>query len=241
MRKRTRMTVGLATVLFSVALCLPTSASAALVTLADDGAWSSADWTDWLTTLGPGGTSTVNYAQSGGNPDTMLSVVHHINAGDGTTPAVFTHLLFDAETYTPSSAVPLSDIEFEIDMKWPGVGIGGCFLQWIIQQDGYVYTNNLGNLAPSSWTHYSSGQLTAASFVRLDNTSLHPDFSSTGSEMKFGMRLSNANTSTGPAYDTSDNYDNFRVSSSVPEPATVGVLLLGAIPVAARARKMRRG
>jgi len=220
----------------SVIFCLPVSASAAAVTLADDGAWSSDDWTDWLTTLGPGGTSTVNYAQSGGNPDTMLSVAHHINAGDGTTPAVFTHLVFDAETYTPSAAGPLLDIEFEIDMKWPGTGIGGMFLQWVIQQDGHIYTNNLGNLAPSSWTHYSSGQLTAANFARLDNTSLNPDFSITGSEMKFGLRLSNANTATGPAYDTADDYDNFRVSS-VPEPTTIGMLLLGAIPVAAKAKR----
>ncbi len=93
-----------------------------------------------------------------------------------------------------------------------------------------------------NWTTHTQSNLQASDFtIAADaetvppiTTGPHPDFSATGAPITFGYLTTNGTPST--SYTVTGGVDNWSVDVHVPEPASLSVLALGALPLLRRRR-----
>lgn len=182
--------------------------------------WSDNDFQDaaWtlFTELAGGGTVAAVREASGGNPGACRKVTNLLPGANGV--ALGFHFLNTA-TYTPSSDGAIASVAFSIDAQLvssthgspthDGIAFGVSLRQ--NSKNYYRWSSNTNN-TPGVWHEYSSGALTANQFRTVEDPNDHPDFTSSGTVILFGIY--SGNTSVGAGYDTVARFDNWGVTTT---------------------------
>jgi MYXO-CTERM domain-containing protein len=140
-------------------------------------------------------------------------------------------------TYNPADG-PLSITNMRVDANnFESQSGNGQLFGFALKQNGIVYQTIATYFAMpfSDWNTTNSGALSSSNFGQVDALFNHPDFSSAGAPITFGL-ISYA------IYDPNFNseynkvlYDNYRVDF-VPAPGLAGLLALGGLAVGRRRR-----
>ncbi len=214
------MTIRVAAV--SALLLAASSASASII---DVTTFDAADWSHTTFQFGPYGGSGSSGPTTQGRTDGGWTI--HNSCGPDYSGA-WNLCTYNAFTYDPSVAGPLTDLSFSVDSRYDD------YLQaigFVVEQGGNFWLAGYWINTPS-WQTYSIANPVVADFSRLTLAQdFTPDFSASGAAIHFGFAA--ANSSTGYGYNTTGFYDNFRVDF-VPAPGAIA--LLGLSAVAARRR-----
>lgn len=189
-------------------------ASAATVSFADG------SFTNWTTTTYAGHpTQSTSVLGSGGNPASFLNVT---TSSAGTQFTAHYNPLF---SYDPSAGA-ITSLMYAIDRnEFFTFGQGMAYGLMLIQ-GGDVFLGGGAVTAGTgpNWTTHTSSVLTAADFY--SSTSAHPDFSSGGGSIIFGLYTGNSG-----GQGITVGYDNFSATlttqgapSGVPDSASTGAL-----------------
>jgi len=191
--------VAVATSLISVSVAQSAAAYA-------DGYLDSSDWTTAYFTSGPGGSAAVRQVPSGGFPGLYReNSIDHNGASSGNPSQVMTfHLSVDA-LYSPQTQGAINLVDWSIDtillQAFPGADGFACGA--VVQQGGTIYGAPLGHTREWTWTNKSLTGLTSQSFARWDSArmnwdwSRHPDFSTSGTTIRFGYFMASTHTTPG--------------------------------------------
>ncbi|MFO1350014.1 MAG: hypothetical protein U1F68_04770 [Gammaproteobacteria bacterium] len=132
-------------------------------------------------------------------------------------------VLYTGQSYTPSTQGAISHLDFSYDFGAfdpsllinPRINVLGLRYPLIIEQGGRTY-RLVGNLdLPQYWQQYTRNGLTAQDFSLPANPDEHPDFSASGSAMRFGFwqqyRRDAGTPPSGRDLLVDEGLDNFRV------------------------------
>ncbi|MCY2925529.1 MAG: PEP-CTERM sorting domain-containing protein [Planctomycetota bacterium] len=234
-----------------VGLVLAWAAAAGSVQAASffDGVFNNSDWSLTVLTNATGTGSTAQGFQvlTGGNPNEYRRVRHQlVVTGQPFNGAVHSLHLNNNAFYTPSTQGAISYIDYKEDSinfvpatVVPGNGQGSGLL--ILQNGKYYRQQNPLLVMPysgySNWTANSAPGLLSTDFAEVTlagivNVGSNPDFSAAGSIMQLGFYRGNSGNT---GYNTDCGIDNWSVNI-VPEPATMGLVALGALAALKRRR-----
>ena len=204
-----------------------------------DGTFNDADWTRRIHfNVGPVGSFSETATQSlrEGNPEAFRRMTQ--SWGNGTSALVY-HFNNNA-IYDPATQGEIEFIDYSADVRWIAANVGGVFANgFAIEQDGRLFASaNKAVAEVFPWQTKSFPGLTVADFVAVDRGP-GPDFSSTGTPIKFGYDQGYRFDGLFTASLTS-GIDNWSVtvntvpppnpSPSVPEPSSIiGLLGLGVL------------
>lgn len=184
--------------------------------------FSDGDFSAWTGTFS-------DHAIAGGNPDAYL----HWQGFIAGTPGAFSLHRSDF-SYNPSVSGGLGLLNIALDGYRIESGSPSISSGIYIQQGTTTYVHPLSISADGSWQHRSEQDLTSDSFNSLFFGSGHPNFSSTGGEMSFGIIV----WYVSEGYTLSGGFDNFLVSNDpVPEPISALVILSGLTGLIGRKRR----
>ena len=181
-----------------------------------DGDFSDAGWT--LEPLFGGNTGSVTTAQltAGGNPGSARRVALSPAAAPspGTTSSAVALLWRNEATHDPRSQGAITGIDFSQDHR---AAPGPQFLALAVKQDGKYFFSASRYADSQSWTRFTEGDLTPASFYRTpaDLSTQYaegPDFSATGLPMQFGLYRGASTGYGGAGYTTVADVDNWMVN-----------------------------
>ena len=202
-----------------------------------DGTFNDSNWT--VTSIQSGGFGgVVDFAgqvASGGNPGSYRRIDLTVNSGNS---AIFGISLFTASVYNPQTQGAISAIDYSEDgiaLTAQSQSAGFC----LFQEGTVFFANALSYLPSSTWsTHSITGQ-TQLDFSDVDGVGT-PDFSATGAPITFGF-WRETSAGGGNGFSSSTGIDNWSVTiHSVPEPATLTLITIGAFGlVVARGRNDR--
>lgn len=233
--------------LFTLLLISSIEAKANLINLSD-GDFNSADWQYSLVYKAPSyATISVGASQSltGGDPGAYYAMAtghSHLYS--------FGVALYQNTTisYDPTNDGAILQIDYSRDIYRSG----GDITLWdglALWQNGMWFYSSLSTTLNSNtgWQNYTINNLTANDFQILGGGIPRPDFSSSGSPIKFGFyRATSLNSfyGGGGIYHGVDNWSvqitNANSSSDpIPEPGTVGLLGLGLAGLICFGRKRR--
>ncbi len=201
---------------------IPTIAATAVVILITAGTSRAqcivdGDFTNWsspMKVVECGYVTTIPSWSSSGNPGTCLEVTFQTLLM-GTNKARLIPIKQDA-TWDPATDGPITSLTLQIDTQ--RVLGSGQTLNVAVLQNGQYYAAPLTSVSTgsnSSWQPVTLGPYTAADFARQEdgvcppgNQSAHPDFTTTGSLIKFGFAVGNPGNVTS----ITQRYDNFRLN-----------------------------
>ena len=228
------------------------AASATNSTTYSDGTFSLSNYATQFTVLSdPSDTIAVSQCSACGNPGNGLSIILSFPDGGGTFNAPndigITNTTF---VYNPATTGAITSISASVD-KNIGVNVVqgfGNFFHPLIEQDGLFYEGGIGGPVlngPGStgYNTLSASGLTAASFTQIDPTTgllgtAHPNFA--GDPIVFGL-VQSTGADTIPGTIETVAYDNLSFTvTSVPEPATWAMMMLGFGGLGAAMRSRRR-
>lgn len=204
-----------------------------------DSTFAEGDWTVTVILYGAGGAADVSQNTSGGNPGAYRSYVHTVTPTVASSAAVYVFSMRTGAVYDPAEDGAIASIAYSEDTKTNSLGwgnqIGGAMA---LRQDAILYYGGYRIDAGSAWTTHSASSLTANDFISLSGTS-HPDFSSEGSPIIFGFfRASSQPSGHNWITEVAGGTDNWQVTvTSVPEPTTMSLLIVGLGALAWRKRK----
>ncbi len=212
-----------------VAVLVTAAAFAQSVTISDT-EFNNSDWTTVVTKTLNGGTVQAYQQTTGGNPGSFRLVIHDMPHQF----ASITHsqLLTDpTRMYDPSTEGAISSFDFSFDeivttatidgAYYPNGGSGQAFA---LMQDGKIYYLAGHDLSfqNKTWQTASVTGLTADDFVDLNGS--HPDFSTNGKPIAFGVDRTNTHTGSDTRLIIETGLDNFIVLISalagISEPPT---------------------
>jgi hypothetical protein len=216
---------------------------ASLITFTD-GQFADSNWTVVTQSLVNGGSVVTNHVGSGGNPGEFREIVNTVNDGSGSFVLGF-HMTGSA-TYDPSTSGAIATIDYQEDsILFVGFGDGQASSPAILQGGSYFFVDFGTQLSAnqSSWTQQSLLNLSGSDFRTLLDSSLHPNFSSTGSPMTFGFYR--GNSTSGSGYSNRAGIDNWSITlnqESIPTPSTIALLWipLGLLSLFGRHQKLIR-
>ena len=190
-----------------------------LLTTISDGDFAA--WT-YESLAAPGSSATATLVASEGNPDA------HIKMTTDTGQAAFAVALNGTPSWTPATDGPIDSVQMALDVKSVSGWGTGQHLELLVEQSGQLYAapgSNFFTGSSTSWHTVAMPAYSAQSFKKVigydytnwDDT-VHPDFSSQGSELKFGFAAGNSNSWT-----YTQLYDNWTldVTAAVPMPPHV--------------------
>lgn len=156
-----------------------------------DGDFPDADWDiiSWHPPLDIGDSdATLAFTIGhGGNPDALRAMGETI--GDGPDDGAVIVQINNQWTWDPAAQGAVTAIHGGFEFQWT---IGGpARIGLAIEQDGNIYLHVLATqAADTTWTPYGASSLTAVDFPPIDpDATGQPDFSTTGSEMRFGYAV----------------------------------------------------
>ncbi len=198
-------------------VCVPGAARAQVAF--HDTTFNEGDWTtEVFFRSGQGGSATAVQSLVGGNPGAHRLVTHTI----GTRPAqVFVVHERAGATYDPSTQGAIAAIDYSFDARtFSDPGYGGQSATLAIRQGGVVYCGPFFANGEFIWRSTAQSGLVASNFTVL-NGAAHPDFSSTGDPLHFGLVTSNTNPEGGIIGQSTTivGYDNWSVGVA----ATTGI------------------
>jgi hypothetical protein len=195
----------------------------ATVTFSDT-EFAPGDWTTQLVyTSGNGGSGLASQQPGGGNPGACWRVTHTI----ATRPAKVGLLHERAgATYDPQTEGAIDGIDFAFDATTiQDPGYGGQSATLGIKQNGIVYCGPFFANGTGVWQGTAQSNLSATDFKLWDGTLSHPDFSTGGGVIQFGLVTTNHNPPDGiiGGSTTTVDYDNWSVAiDQVPTAVTGG-------------------
>jgi hypothetical protein len=211
------------------------SSSAAIVvdTEFNDTDWSSTKVID--TTAGSTATSTSTQQLSGGNPDAYRQTIHDWTVTVDGVNIEFAHV-FTPTSYDPGSLGAIDALVFDMDAKVDlAEQVNGIGFRFLVEQDGTFYASDATTILVGTGWNDISATLSEADFVVLGGVG-NPDFSTSGSPIRFGYVTRNGGSNTGRTLQSVGGVDNWSVSV-VPVPAAAwlfGSGLIGLIGIARR-------
>lgn len=224
---RTGLGAAFTVLLFAASLF---GAAAAFAFSISDSDFNDADWTSFVYFQdGAGGTISGSQTVSAGNPAPAYDVDLTINPAPSSS--VYAFHRYEPATYDPTVEGALVGLDVAIEGQIPSTAGTPQTLRFGIEQNGVVYETffaALVNLA--AFTNIALVDLDSADFFGRDvGGGAQPllDFSATAAPMSFGF-VTLAGTGASPFGITARAvYDNFSVSTAVPEPQTGALLTLG--------------
>ena len=202
-----------------------------------DGTFTNSNWT--VSTISSGGGGMIDFAgqvSSGGNPASYRRVDLTVNSGSS---AIFAINLSTISIYNPQTQGAITTVDYSEDsiaFTARSQSSGFCLLQ-----NGTIYfANALSYFPTATWTTHSVTGQHFSDFLDFDGNS-SPDFSANGAPIEFGF-WREISAGGGNSFSSSTGIDNWTVMvHSVPEPATIGLIAMGAFGlVGTEARKVRR-
>jgi hypothetical protein len=184
-------------IVFGLLACTLLARPASAQVICFDGTFDGANYSDTVYTTDPSEVTTTASPSTNGNPGTALEVLNTWSVPNITfTTAHF--LINQSCAFDPAKQGGLQGLDFSIDRNTSGTGVilggtqNGRPLLW---QGGnfYVATVVGPTLVPGVYSTIFGAGLTAADFVGIDpatnvtSTSAHPDFSSSGGPIQFGV------------------------------------------------------
>lgn len=237
---RKRLRAAFAALFFAGSLFGSTAASALTISESN---FSDSDWTSFeFRQFGAGGTMIASQTLSVGNPAPAYDVT--LTGNVGPTSGAFAFHRYDPSVYDPAVEGALLGLDVAIEGQIPSTAGTPQLLRFGIEQNGVVYESNFGALVNlAAFTNIAlTGQI-ASDFFSQDLRGGTPpplDFSATGAPISFGFTT--ANTTSNPSgFVTRGIYDNFNVSTVVPEPGAGILLTMGLAFVRATRRRVRVG
>lgn len=209
------------------------SSSAAIVadTEFSDTDWSSTKVID--TTAGSSATSTNTQQLNGGNPGAYRQTIHDWTVTVDGVNIEFAHL-FTPTSYDPGALGAINALVFDMDAKVDlALQVNGIGFRFLVEQDGTFYASDDTTILVGTGWNDISATLSEADFVVLGGVG-NPDFSTSGSPLRFGYVTRNGGSNTGSTLQSVGGVDNWSVTV-VPIPAAVwlfGSGLLGLIGIA---------
>jgi len=173
--------------------------------------------------------TTITQVSTGGSPGSYRMIGYAMDHnGTQLYGSVFILNIFEADSYTPSTQGAVNLINYfeqqtRTGANWSPALVAG---QPIISQGGKIFIGPVFNFGPNdhSWTTYMDDLLAASDFVELNGmnviTSSNPDFSSSGSTMKFGYARSNSYSFDSSISHAIDNWSFSLSVTPIPEPSS---------------------
>lgn len=224
--------VCMATLVGQLAIIEPLAAASTVVI--EDGEFQSANWTNevrsdsGLNTV----TATITQVASGGIPGSYRRIGYSMDHnGTLTYGSLYVLNIFEAVQYTPSVQGAVNFVNYfeqqtRLSATWGPSMVGA---QPLIFQGGKVFVGPGFNFGPNdnSWTSHSDSNLVASDFKELDGMTAiltsHPDFSLTGSAMKFGYARSNSTSFDAGISHGIDNWSYTLNVTPIPEPSSLAL------------------
>lgn len=206
------------------------SASAAVIV--SDGTFAETDWTFVSRPYGPGGGSgSAGQVLTGGAGDNGAARQTSNTAGPNGSGS-YNASIFTAFSYNPSVGGAISDLSISIDARFiNGLSAVGA----VVEQDGLIWlTGNAINT--STWQTYTFTPGAGDWFLINAGGSASgpgPNFSATGTAMRFGFFTGNGTSPGGVTYTNHGLNDNF-VVRFVPTPSAAALLGLSGLLAARR-------
>jgi hypothetical protein len=199
-----------------------------------DGTFADNDWTLVARPYGPGGgsgTGTQVLLDGAGDNGAARQTTNFAGPNDSGS---YNASIYTAFTYSPAASGPLSALSISFDSRWVD---GLVSLGAVVEQNGLIWMAGYA-LNTFSWQTYTF--TTAGESWFMINPSggvlgTGPDFSASGSPMRFGFWTGNGTGPGGIQYTRTALVDNF-VVSFVPSPGAAAVLGLGGLLAARRRR-----
>jgi PEP-CTERM motif len=204
---------------------------------------------------GGGSTETATTIANNGNPGSYYQQTATIpTAPPGVRNGIDNEYLFSgasgANGYNPSVSGEILSLDFCIDIInfTQGLNVSAAPM---LEQGGMFYRATVLTSMSPSWTTLSYVGLTALNFGLVSNDpsgigstvdfSMHPDFSLTGGPISFGFASVHSTSLGGVGYTKMEGFDNWCITlHTVPEPASLSLVLLGALATTLWARRFRR-
>lgn len=190
----------------------------------EDGDFAEEDWdlVSWYPPLDGGGSdATIAFTIGhGGNPGALRTAGVTLGGGpdDGGMIGQY-HALW---TWDPATGGPVTEIEGGLDFLSPQATPTRIGLA--VQQDGNLFIHVLEPLAADvDWATYTASGLTEADFSPFDpNAGGQPDFSVTGSELRFGFATGQLAAFAGGETGFSHHVDNVTLVMTTGPVSAVG-------------------
>ncbi|MBS0191951.1 MAG: dockerin type I repeat-containing protein [Phycisphaerales bacterium] len=172
---------------------------------------SAADWDEWLSTTGSGGTFTMSGPVSGGNPGTCQSLAFGVNAGTSSIE-VLQFSNDPAGTFDPQFGT-IANIEFSMDLRSaPNASASSMTINLLFEQAGVFYRGpDMSSGTSQDWHTIQRRNLVPANFKRNDGLAGLPDFSTTGQPIRVGRRVLASHGAAGGNVTLKQYVDNFYV------------------------------
>ncbi len=216
-------------------LALGSRLSAGTISFTDD-TFANANWqVSKLLKYGTGGSVTGTQALTGGNPGAFRDVVDIAEYNPQGRSAVLGFHERLGATYNPATAGPITSLGYTYDFRNIDTFGGGQAAAIALVQGDKIYQAQMaGTGTVSGWNSRSGLGLTVNDFQQAIVTSTitvdpnsHPDFGSTGSEIRFGFVTRNASINNRDYLRV--GYDNwsFTLHTTTVQPVTLDDLLQG--------------
>ena len=207
--------------LFFAASLFGSSAGSAFTISESD--FSDTDWTSLVfAQFQDGGTMSASQTLSTGNPAPAYDVTL-IGNNTGGPSGVFAFHRFEPSVYDPAVEGALVSLDLAIEGSIPSTAGTPQLLRFAIEQNGIVYESTFGALVNlAAFTNIAIPDQTASDFFSQDVRGGTPpplDFSASAAPLTFGFTTANTTSNPG-GFTTRGLYDNFNVSTLVPEPGT---------------------
>ena len=203
-----------------------------------DGTFNDSDWTIPQEEL-PAAILFVGQVASGGNPGSYRAT--HIAVGQDVPGVANLNKNF---VYTPSLQGAITGITVNWDLETTNAE-GAVYIP-LIEQNGNLYLDGNASIdaSPNSWSN-STRVLALADFSGLNDSSLKPDFSSSGTAITFGYQVFAGGAGF---FETDTGIDNDPITvttadlstSSAPEPSGLVLGCVAASLVAMHCLRRRR-
>ncbi len=244
-----------ATIIASVTAISALSAKAATITFSDS-TFNDEDWKITSFLQGNGRVITGNQITSGGNQ--FRQIINTLSPDPRITSYTIGFHQQIGAVYNPQLQGAISSLDYSENSILLGGFDNGQTTGVGLKQDGKVYVSLVGVTPERNWTTKSVNNLQESDFslvgkvaeelelastvapVDFGNGSDRPDFSSTGSPIKFGFFRSNSNCPTCGPHRIVAGIDNWSVTittedpaqESTPEPSSIlGLFALGGLGV----------
>jgi len=204
-----------------------------------DSTFNNSDWT--ATNLFSGGSYEATQQLTGGNPGAF----RYFAITSEVIP--FVENIYAPGTFDPAVSGTLTSLDYSYDIG--PTKQGSMFELPMLFQAGMFYTPfvlPVTTISLPAWQTFSASSMSSSDWLSEDGLGHHPDFTSSGAPIQFGVRFSSASISGGCAPLCSEGgIDNFSVTvnftaTAVPEPSTF-MLITACLPLLAFIARRRYG
>jgi hypothetical protein len=220
------------------------------IACATDWSFGESSFTAWGGTfyssagIASGGTGA---RSTGGNPGSYVRIQSSMSAPGAIDPVWLMNFnVRDSSAFVLGDGIQITGIDYSHDSRLFSGPVGAAEMGPVIDQDGIIYFGaDLLHVTSAAWVTQSLANLSENDFVAFATnvpglaSTFHPDFSSAGSTLKFGVYQRLFTQAGGSAVSVDYGMDDWQVVVHfVPEPSTT--VLAASIFALVASRRWRR-